>query len=83
MGSPESIQKTPGKKISQCRQSPSQNTPSKTQSKGLSSQKSLFKEKSPKRSIKKLSFTPVKNSSSQTRPAIYRMWWFNNQFFGW
>lgn len=65
MGSPESIRKTPGKKISQCRQSPSQNTPSKTQSKGLSSQKSLFKEKSPKRSIKKLSFTPVKNSSSQ------------------
>ena len=65
MGSPQSIRKTPGKKISQCRQSPSQNTPSKTQSKGLSSQKSLFKEKSPKRSIKKLSFTPVKNSSSQ------------------
>ena len=65
MGSPESIRKTPGKKITQCRQSPSQNTRSKTPSKGLSSHKSLFKEKSPKRSIKKLSFTPVKNSSSQ------------------
>lgn len=67
MGSPDSARKSPGKKFSLCQQlqSPSQNTRSKTPSKLLSSQKFPFQEKSPKRSIKKLSFTPVKNSENQ------------------
>ncbi|CAC5396891.1 unnamed protein product [Mytilus coruscus] len=67
MSSPSSVRKTPGKKLSLSKalQSPCQNTRSKTPSKALSSQKSLFKEKSPKRSIKKLSFTPVKMSSQE------------------
>lgn len=67
MSSPGSVRKTPGKKLSLSKalQSPCQNTRSKTPSKALSSQKSLFKEKSPKRSIKKLSFTPVKMSSQE------------------
>lgn len=70
MGSPGSTKKTPGKKLtlSQALQSPSQNTRSKTPSKTMSSQKALFKDKSPKRSIKKLSFTPVKTETNVSVP---------------